>query len=167
MRVLATVLYMMLLTLCGCGGSAEESSTLGSVFNSNSTNSSTVVVKLATKGTLPQGSSIGAIIMTLKYPTTKGLTITADNILPSGEAASSKMIPNVATAGEITLGNMNGTGFGVGEFLTITFTVAAGNKPVASDFSIAPGSIKILASDNDTTDISGQLSVVVQSVTVQ
>jgi Big-like domain-containing protein len=126
-----------------------------------------VVVKLATTGTLLQGSSIGAIDVTLKYSTDKGLTISSENVVTSGVASNSFMFPNLSVIGEIRSGNITGSGFGVGEFETLTFTIAPGNSPLTSDFTVVPGTTVIFSSDAVTTDLSGQLSVIIQSVTFQ
>ena len=157
LRILLFCLSLsMLLSACGGGGG-------GSTPAAPPTK---VTVKLATSGTLPQGSTIGAIGTTIKYATNKGLSVTADNVLSSGAASGSTLAANTNTGGEIIIGNIAGSGFGVGEFATLTFTIAPANSPLASDFTVAPNTTSIFASDA-TTDLSGLLTVIIQSVTFQ
>lgn len=124
-----------------------------------------IIITLATTGTLPQGISIGAIETTLMYNTNKGLTITEGNISTSGSALNTTAAANVATNGEIIFGNMTGSGFGIGEFATLSFNIAPSNTPSAGDFAI--GTTSIFASDNALTNLSSQISVIIQSVTFQ
>ena len=159
--VLISLSLALLLSACGRGTTTTAPPTK-------------VVVKLATSGTLPatlpEGSKIGAIDTTLTYATDKGLSITGSDVVISGNAFGIIMLPNVAIDGKVKIGGMTGSGFDVGEFATLTFKIAPGSSPLASDFNIdvTPGNITaIYASDSAITDISGQISVKVQSVTFQ
>lgn len=125
-----------------------------------------VIVKLATTGTLPAGTSIGGIDTTVTYPTNKGLSIFEPNVVLSGVATGASVIPNVSIPGEARLALITGTGFGVGEFATLTFSIAVGNTPVAAgDFAVAPGAT-VLDATNSPQPIPG-ISVVIQSITFQ
>ena len=124
-----------------------------------------VIVKLATSGTLPTGINIGGIDTTVTYPTNKGLSITANDVVASGVAAGSLAVPNINIAGEARIANITGTGFPIGEFATLTFSIASGSSPLATDFAVAPGAT-ILDSTLNANKLNG-VSVVVQSVTFQ
>lgn len=163
--VLSGLSLALLLSACGGGGGGENAPVVAPTK---------VIVKLASSGTLPGtlplGTKIGAIDTTLTYATDKGLSITESDVVTSGKALGTTMLPNAATNGKVRIGSMTGSGFDVGEFATLTFKIAPGNSPLASDFNIdvTPGNITaIYASDSATTDISGQVSVKVQSVTFQ
>jgi hypothetical protein len=102
-----------------------------------------VVVKLVTQGTLPGGTLIGGVQATLTYATDKGLSIQSGNVVASGAGASSLLVANANTAGQLTIALVNATGIGTGEFATATFAVASGSFPVAADFAVAPGATVI------------------------
>jgi hypothetical protein len=121
------------------------------------------IVKVATSGTLPAGKTIGGITATVTYPTTKGLSITAANVAASGAGTNSTLVPNPNTAGQVILGLINATGIQTGEFATLTFSIAAGNFPVAGDFAVATGATII---DTTGAAIPG-ITVSVLSATVQ
>lgn len=127
------------------------------------------VVTLATTGTLPGGLTIGGLQTDINYPVNRGLSITNSNVVASGVATGSTLIPNTAVSGIASIGNLtlSGAGFLVGEFATLTFTISPGNTVSISDFTIVPGSTMIFASDNATTDLSNQISVIIQRVTFQ
>lgn len=131
------------------------------------------VVKLKTTGTLPVGiTGIGAIDATVVYPTSaaKGLSITAADVVASGAAAGINIVPNTAVSGEVRTGSLtaSGAGFPVGEFATLTFSIAAGGAPVAGDFSVNSSNTTILGSDDALTDLTSKgIAVEVMSVTFQ
>ena len=129
-------------------------------------NPTTAVVTVATQGTLPAGTVIGAIQATLNY-STPGLTIADANVVVSGPAAVvpfTFLFPNTATAGQVTMGLISGlTGIQTGEFATATFSIAAGNLPTAANFSIAAGAT---VSDLNGAPIPG-ISVVIGSVVIR
>ena len=124
-----------------------------------------VIVKLTTSGTLPIGTSIGAIDTTVNYQTNKGLSIAADDVVASGVASGAFVAPNTTTQGQVRLGNitLTGAGFPIGEFATLTFSIVTGNSPVPSDFTVAPGATIL---DSDVNPLNG-ISVIIQSVTIQ
>ena len=140
-------------TVGGTASVALNSTAAGSVAVSASTSTSTAatvtasfiqqptlaIVKLAISGTLPAGSSIGALQATLNFATNKGLSIAADNVVVSGVGADSTLQPNANIAGQVVMGLINATGIQSGEFATATFGIAPGNIPTPADFSIAAG----------------------------
>jgi hypothetical protein len=144
------------ISLGGCGGGGG---------GGTPTPPTKAIVKVATTGTLPQGTLIGGIQATVTYPTTKGLSITTSDVVASGAGAATGtiLVPNVNTAGQVILGLINATGIQAGEFATLTFAIAAGNTPVAADFTIAPGAT---VADVGGNTIAG-MTVGILSVTFQ
>jgi hypothetical protein len=101
------------------------------------------VVRLATQGTLPAGTLIGGVQVTLTYATDKGLSIAANGVVPSGAGAGSLLVANTNAPGQVIVALVNAAGIGTGELATATFAVAPPNVPVAADFAIAPGATVI------------------------
>jgi hypothetical protein len=97
------------------------------------------VVRLATQGTLPQGTRIGAIQAILTYATGEGLSISAGNVALSTGAAGSLLVANANTAGQVLVLLVHATGLETGEFATATFAIASPNLPAATAFAVAPG----------------------------
>jgi len=152
----------MALTIAGCGGGGG-----GGAVPVVTPPATKAIVKLATTGTLPAGTTIGVVGATITYPTTKGLSIAETDVVPSGVAAGGYVQANVTVPGEVILGNLTATsaGFPIGEFATMTFSIAPGNSPVAGDFAIKPGSTTVADFANILPVTSA--SVVIQSVTFQ
>ncbi|HYS44605.1 MAG TPA: hypothetical protein VEM32_11570 [Geobacteraceae bacterium] len=125
------------------------------------------IVKVQTSG-LPAGQTIANITASVTYSTNKGLSITANNVVASGAGTGAGLAANVNTPGQVGItltGITLNTPSGIldGEFATLTFSIAPGNVPTASDFGIAPG---VLVTD----DLGAQLpsvTVTIMSVTVQ
>lgn len=150
------------ISVAGCGGGGGGGG--GGTVQPPATKA---IVKLATAGTLPAGTSIGVIGATVMYPTTKGLSIADMNVVPSGVAAGGTVAANVSTLGQVFLGNLTltSTGFPIGEFATLTFSIASGSTPVVtSDFVVAPDYTVL---DAATSNSIPGVSVIVQSVTFQ
>ena len=139
--------------LAGCGGGAMVKAPVAPTQ---------AIVKMRTSGTLPSGTTIDGIQATLTYPTTKGLSITKNNVVASG-VASGLFESNVTNSGQVGLILVTTDGFQTGEFATLTFGIAAGNSPVAGDFAIASGARVIDTNSATLTD----LAVEIQSVTFQ
>lgn len=123
------------------------------------------IVKLATSGQLaPSGTLIGAIQATLTYPTTKGLSIGVSDVVISG-VGRGLFAPNTNTPGQVSFGQIDiQPGIPIGEFLTATFSIAAGNPQVAAgDFAISAGA--------NITNVDGtaqpNVAVVILSVVIQ
>jgi len=125
------------------------------------------IVKVQTN-ILPVGQLIANITATVTYPTNKGLSITAGNVFVSGSGIGADLAVNVATLGQVglSLSGINATiaGIPAGEFATLTFSIAPGNVPTASDFGIAPGA-------NVLDDLGAQLltalPITIMSVTIR
>jgi len=127
------------------------------------------IVKVQTSG-LAAVQFIANLTATVTYSTNKGLSITANNVFATGAAAGAALTANVGTPGQVVL-NLNGIapirlndgGFSGGECATLTFSIATGNLPTASDFGIAPGTIIL---DDLGAPLFG-VTVSIMSVTVQ
>jgi hypothetical protein len=119
--------------------------TISAAFTAQPTSA---VVRLQTQGTLPAGTVIGGVQVTLTYATDKGLSIAADGVVASGAGAGSLLVANTNTAGQVIVALINASGIGTGEFATATFQVAAPNVPVGADFAVAAGATVI--------DLNGQ-----------
>jgi hypothetical protein len=149
------VVGIQILALSGCGGGGGGSTSGGQPTS--------VIVKLATSGTLPTGTLIGGIATTLNYSVNKGLTISPSNVVASGVGSGSNLLPNINTSGQVGIVLSSG-GIQTGEFATLTFSISPGFPQVtASDFSIASGATII---DPLTSPIPG-ITVVIQNVTIQ
>ena len=124
------------------------------------------IVKVQTSGTLPANMQIGNISATVTYSTNKGLSITAGNVVASGVGVALIFAADVSTPGQVGLSlTLNPTTRAViaaGEFATLTFGVAPGFIPTASDFGIASFSVL-----NDGNEIIPGMAVTIMSVTVQ
>ncbi|GFO68814.1 hypothetical protein GMLC_23930 [Geomonas limicola] len=151
-------------------GSVTVSASIGSLNQSIPVNfvvqPTKAIVKVRSTGTLPQGTLIGGIGATVTYASGKGLSIGSSSaeIAVSGAGLGSTMIPNVNTPGQVTLGLLNVSGIGAGEFATLNFTIAAGNFPTIADFGISGSGLSII--DTGTNSIPG-MGVGIASVTLQ
>jgi len=124
------------------------------------------IIILATSGTLPATTTIGALDTTINYSTNKGLSIASSDVVASGVATGAFVAPNTNNVGQVRLANLtlSGTGFPIGEFATLTFSIVAGNYPVTSDFTVAPGTTSIYDSN---VNLLSNISVIISSVTLQ
>jgi hypothetical protein len=141
------------------GTPAVNSSTVNVPFVSQPT---TVTVKLATSGTLPIGKLIGGIQAVATANPSAGLTIQPSDVILSGVSAGSLLTPNTTNVASVQLALINTTGFGTGEFATLTYHVASGTFPVAASFGVTPVSVI----DTVGAALPG-ITVAIQSVTVQ
>jgi hypothetical protein len=130
------VLYSAMALISGCGGGGGSSAP-----------PTTAIVKLSTSGTLPSGTLIGGIDVTLILPasvTVKSTTPPETDggvVTASGVAGGSLVVGNYSAAtstlpGKVRIGLVNATGFGTGEFATVNCDIAAGNTPTAGGFSL-------------------------------
>jgi hypothetical protein len=103
---------------------------------------------------------IGSIQTTLTYPTNLGLTYSS--AVASGVGAGQTFVPNGNNAGQVTVGLISTGGVSTGQFATITFAIAAGNFPTASNFAIAAGA---QITDTNSNTISG--ITITPSVTIK
>jgi hypothetical protein len=137
------------------------------------------IVKIATTGTLSGGTLIGGINALLKYPTNKGLTFFSAVPTVPGIGVNSTHIPNPNVTGQVSIGIINAgptftgdpTGITqVGDFDTITFNIAAGNFPVAADFTTLSNGVSLTGSgiiDTHNNTLSPGINVAITSVTFQ
>jgi hypothetical protein len=130
------------------------------------------VVKVRTTGTLPGGTSIGALNATVTYSSGKGLSILASNAFLSGAALSPAngqplgfLIPNATNAGQVVLGLISASGMPAGEFATLIFNIAPGNFPSAADFSIATQGLTVI--DFTTSQPISGMSIAIAGVVIQ
>jgi hypothetical protein len=126
------------------------------------TQPTTVTVKLATSGTLPLGTLIGGIQAVATASPSTGLSIQPSDVILSGVSANSLLTPNTTTVSSVQLALINTTGFGIGEFVTLTYHVASGTFPVAGSFGVTPVSVI-----NTIGAVIPGITVAVQSVTIQ
>ena len=156
-RIVTTGLLTALfgiISLSGCGGGGGGGST---PTPPPLTQPTTAVLEISTQGTLPSGSQIGGIDVTIALP--NGVTVkSATNppetdsgvVVTSGVAVENSTVLSTYTAATSTsTGNVrvllaNSSGFGTGEFLTIYCDIASGSTPTASDFSVSGFVVKDL-----------------------
>ena len=153
-RLLACVILSSLLLITACGDGGGSTGTLPTKS----------VVKLLTAGTLPAGTLIGGIDITVSLPS--GVTVASTANPPetdagvavaSGEATSNSTIlatyvpPSGTTPAKARLLIANTSGFVVGEFVTVNGDITAGNTPQAADFFVTSFTV----SDLNGSPISG------------
>ena len=126
------------------------------------TQPTTVTVKLATSGTLPIGALIGGIQAVAIASPSSGFSIQPSDVILGGVSAGSLLTPNTTTVSSVQLALINTTGFGIGEFVTLTYHVASGTFPVAGSFGVTPVSVI-----NTIGAVIPGITIVVQSVTIQ
>jgi hypothetical protein len=142
MSVNRSLLYgfmFVLLSLTACGGGGSSSAPAPT----------TATLKLSTSGTLPQGTSLAGIGITLTLPA--GVTIQTDSsgavatgyVNVTGEALPESVISvyipaSGATPATLALAviSTTTTGFGTGEFVTVTCDLN-GTSPKSSDFVLS------------------------------
>lgn len=139
------------LALFGCGGGGGGTAGEGGKTTVNVPVTS-AVLKLSTEGSLPSGTSLAGIGITVNLP--PGLTVKTDSsgkveagsVAGSGVTAGKAMTaepdytpPTANVPGKLTLvlASTEPQGFGTGEFATVTCDVAAGTTPKATDFTLS------------------------------
>jgi hypothetical protein len=134
-------LIVALISLTACGGNVSTQTT--------NTQKTRAVVKIATAGTLPVGTLIGGIDITLTLApgvtaksTANPPEIDAGVVVASGVASTSSQVlstytpPTGSAQGKAHLLVVNANGFRAGEFATFTGNIATGNNPTAAAFSV-------------------------------
>ncbi|MBK5277176.1 MAG: hypothetical protein JJE30_19275 [Desulfuromonadales bacterium] len=121
------------------------------------------IVKVRTTGTLV-GTIIGGINAIVSAAPSTGLSIAPADITASGAGAGSTLIPNTTNVASINLALINTAGILVGEFATLNYHIAAGNFPVAGNFTVALTGAGVI--DTVGANIPG-IAVSVLSVTIQ
>ncbi len=123
----------------GCGGSSSTPPT-------PTPNATTAVLTLSSAGTLPANTQIGGVDVTLNLPVgatvktapSKAAVVTYSGIVTvSGVAVGANAIAIGAspTPEQLKIEVANPSGFGVGEFATVTCDIAAGSNISAADFA--------------------------------
>jgi hypothetical protein len=145
-RIMKLFMTIMTLTLAGCGGggSSDGVNTPAPAVPAAKT---TAVLKIGTQGTLGAGVSLYGVGVIVTLPT--GVTVVTDS---SGNvAASAAVVSGVATGGGMAtpvykpatatekatlklIVAAAGSGFGTGEFVTVTCNLPTGNSLQSSDF---------------------------------
>ena len=122
------------------------------------------IVKVSTSGSLAAGVLIGAIDTTVGFSTNVGLSILPANVVASGVSNVGPTV-NTNNAGQARFAFTTTSGIPLGEFATLTFSIAPGNFPTSQDFGIASTPItKVL--DTQVNTLNG-VSVGISSVTIQ
>lgn len=136
--------------------------------------STKAIVTLSTTGTLPAGTQINGIQITLNLPagvTAKAspysagsptiLVTDAGVVISSGTAtgsyASGAYLANTAASTykiNIGIAQASDSGFSAGEFAQVSCDIAAGGSPVAADFSLA----SFIATDKNGVELTSLLT---------
>jgi hypothetical protein len=149
MKKISLLIQLMLITglttMIGCGGGGGGGA---------APPSTKAIVTLSTAGTLPAGTQIGGIQVTVNLPAgvtaraslysagSSTMITDAGVITASGTAAGSTtsgvyLAGTAASTYKINMGVVNGSGFSTGEFAQVSCDIAAGSSPVAADFSLS------------------------------
>jgi hypothetical protein len=149
-RLLMTLFILISLTACGGGGGGGGETTPPLTK---------AIVTLSTAGTLPAGTQIGGIEVTVNLPagvTAKASLYSAGSstmvtdagvITASGTAAAGSYVSGVYLAGtaastyKINMGIANANGFSTGEFAQVSCDIATGSSPTATDFSLSNATV--------------------------
>jgi len=144
-RIMNHFLAVITLTLAACGGGGG-----GSAPAPAATAKTTAVLKIGTQGTLAAGVSLYGVGVIVTLPT--GVTVATDSsgtvassaAVVSGVAAGGSIAPPVYTPATATakatlklIVAAAGSGFGTGEFVTVTCNLPAGNSLQESDFPVS------------------------------
>lgn len=147
-RIGSFVALICMSVLFGCGGGGGGGAGGGKL----EPDLGNAVVKLSAQGTLPEGSSIAGIGITVNLPA--GMTVVTDS---AGKVVSGVVTGSGVTAGKATvvepdyvaataatparlsfvLAGTDAAGFGTGEFATVRCTVATGATPAATDITLS------------------------------
>jgi len=143
-RFILTIISLAILVACGGGGGG------GSAPAPAATAKTTAVLKIGTEGTLASGVSLYGVGVIVTLPT--GVTVATDSngsvassaVTVSGVATGGGLAPPVYTPATATAAATlklivaaAGTGFGTGEFITVTCNLPAGNSLQESDFPVS------------------------------
>jgi hypothetical protein len=145
-----------LLLSAGCGGGGGSPTPPAAA--------TTATLTLTSSGTLPAGTQIGGINVTVTIPTTVSVKATPNKVNPSqvtysgavtasGVALSTDALTLAALTSPTTVNVQltNPHGFGVGEFAKIMFDIASGSEVVPGEFSAG----SFVAVDLNGAPISG------------
>ena len=149
---LAIMLFGGMILLFGCGTDSEENPP-----HAATTQPTNAVLNISTTGTLPAGTLIGGIDISVSLAPGVSLKTTANApetdagvVTASGVAVSDSTVlatysaPSGTIPGTARVLIVNTNGFGTGEFATINCDIAAGSDPQATDFSLINFKVKDL-----------------------
>jgi len=150
-RLLACLALISTLFVTACGGGGGGGGSTGG--GNNTPQPTTAVVKISTSGSLPAGTQIGGVDVTLNLPAGVAVASSPDSGNPAvlvtnaGKVAASGVAVGANTntlstyvsasnAAQVIIHVANPNGFAVGEFVTVNCDISAGHNPVVSDFSV-------------------------------
>ncbi len=146
------ILLVLMLILSACKGSSSETTP-------PSTQPTSAVVKLSSVGTLPTGTKIGTIDVTLTLapgvtlksttnpPETDSGVVTASGVATGSLIDANYSAPTSTLPGKVRIALVS-LGFSTGEFATVNGDIATNSNPTAADFSVSNFSV------NDETTAS-------------
>lgn len=164
------VLAMGLAAMIGCGGGGGG----GGAAPAPGTKA---IVTLSSAGTLPVGTQIGGITVTVNLPagvTAKATPYSAGSstmVTDSGVVVSSGTATGSYAAGayfsdaatyKVVVGVVNASGFSAGEFAQVSCDIAAGSSPTAADFSLAGFTARDLNGADITSSLTSGFTVAIQ-----
>lgn len=139
------------LVIFGCGGGGGGG-TGGDSKQEPDPVATTAAVKLFSEGTLPAGTSLAGIGITVNLPAGMTVKTDSDGKVVEGTVAGSGVTAGKATLAEpdytpasdtapaklsFVLAGTEAEGFGTGEFATVTCDLAAGTTPQATDITLS------------------------------
>ena len=143
-RLFARVILISLLLITACGGGGG-----GNTSGGGNPQPTKAIVKIATTGTLPTGTLIGGIDITLSMAsgvsaksasnppeTDAGVVVTSGVAIANSQILATYTPPAGTTHAKARLLIVNTSGFGTGEFATVTGDIASGYNPTAAEFSV-------------------------------
>ncbi|MBK5273977.1 MAG: hypothetical protein JJE30_02845 [Desulfuromonadales bacterium] len=151
---------------CGaCGNTcAASQSCVSGVCQPAVVQPALAIVKVRTTGTLPVGTTIGGVNAIVSATPSVGLTIAPSDISASGAGTGSIIVDNTSNVASINVAIVNTGGIQAGEIATLTYHVAAGTFPTASNFIVALTGGGVI--DTNSVKIPG-IGVSILSVTIQ
>ncbi|MDH4161830.1 MAG: hypothetical protein OEW15_03955 [Nitrospirota bacterium] len=160
------IFLLMLLTLsllAACGGGGGGGATAPVVEPTQA------FVKISTSGTLPSGTLVGGVDVTVTLPSGVTVASTTPPQTDAGVVAGSGLAGSSASAMGTYGSSENAVrvlladpdGMAAGEFATVTCAIASGSSPSASDFTVSSATVK----DLNGAAISGMTATL--SVTMQ
>ncbi len=161
---LALFFTMTVLFACGGGGGAGGPGL-----------PTAAIITLSTEGTLPPGTTIGGVALTINLPA--GVTVKTDAngnvdsgvVTASGVAKDQAFVIALYTAAttteqarlDIVLASTSLGGFGVGEFAKVNCGIAAGSNPQASELSLTNIQVVDNTSFNIISTVTATFSAVI------
>lgn len=171
---LMVIALIIIISGCGGAGGGETTTTPPPIIPPQTTPQATIaVLKISSQGTLPSGSLIGGIDITVTLPsgvtvknqtnppeTDAGVVVTSALAVSNSTLLSTYTAASGATKGAVRVIIANSNGFGTGEFVTVNCNIAAGSSPTASDFSVS----NLLVKDLNGTTINGLTATITADI---